>query len=201
MTQNDRQLALIKAVNTDDQRAITDYYRYLHGSVLPGITKRYPNSGDDVLIAELNAAFLIVLDNYIKPGKIEVKDDRVEGVTGQGIQGLVYRIASNRLARLHHRQVRYGTVDLDDYLNKLREPPRAEETVAVTETREGTVRKAFAALLPKCKELLRLKLLESLSYQTISEVMGSNPGALRVQKNRCLKYLRKEFTKAKALTH
>lgn len=72
------------------------------------------------------------------------------------------------------------------------DPP--EDLLAVQE-QSHLLKQAFRSLGDKCKELLRLRYLEELSFKEIARLMGGKDKTLAVQAGRCLEDLRAHFAR------
>jgi RNA polymerase sigma-70 factor (ECF subfamily) len=62
---------------------------------------------------------------------------------------------------------------------------------ALVQERAELVSEVLARLGPPCRELLSLRMRESLSYGEIAQIVGKPEGALRVQVYRCVRRARK----------
>jgi RNA polymerase sigma factor (sigma-70 family) len=81
--------------------------------------------------------------------------------------------------------------ELDPSVDRLRaEAPELDAALLATE-REHQVRQAFGALTPRCRDLLRLLLVDPApSYEEISAALGVPIGSIGPTRGRCLDKLR-----------
>lgn len=100
----------------------------------------------------------------------------------------ILTIARNHL--INQLQKERPSVDLEEIENTIWDRVDLQNALAMSFDEERLY-KAIKRLNAEDAELVRLKYLESWSYEEIAEKIGKNAGALRVQAHRALKNLQK----------
>lgn len=104
------------------------------------------------------------------------------------LPALVRRIALARCIDWVRRQRPTTAVD-----PQLPDPRRGTDEELLRQERLQKLSEALAAARPLCRELVRLHFREGRGYREIGELLGRNPGTLRVHMHNCIRSLREHM--------
>ncbi|HSF20324.1 MAG TPA: sigma-70 family RNA polymerase sigma factor [Vicinamibacteria bacterium] len=107
---------------------------------------------------------------------------------GEGFWSFVDVVAARRCVDWY-RKAR-TKVELDDGLEDTRGTPLSR---ALDREKVTLVRRAVTQLNAACRELIRLRVEEEMSFDEISQRLNRTPGALRVQFYRCVRSVQRQI--------
>ena len=189
---------IIKNLQEGQKKAFANVYERFRNSFYKSLKSNFPNCNDDDIYDVFHDALKVLLERYIKIGKMKAEGGKILIINKEGIQkvfegtlsGFVYIIGRNILVKK---------------LNIPVKPVSKEELIVILE-QEGLdneepanlqlVRDALRILKKdseKCYEILIYKYWQKMSMEEIAEVTDANPGSTRTKKFRCMKKLKQIY--------
>jgi RNA polymerase sigma-70 factor (ECF subfamily) len=166
----------VALARSGDQSAFETIYRELAAPLLSYLATRVrrPHDAEDLL----GQVFLEAIRGI----------GRFSG-DGGALRAWLFRIARDRAVDLARRQTRRPEGPLEEALNRPAQAGTEQEALARVET--GLLLRAVAALPPKQREVLALRLASGLSSSEIASVLGKRVGAIKALQHRAIANLTK----------
>ena len=180
---------LLVQIRAGRQDHLDEIYRRYRGEFVIWAERRYSCTEADALDA-FQDAVIIFYKNVIS-GKLE----RLTS----SLKTYLFAIGKHRVLKLGHQSRREVATDWDEAPE-----PTDQLDLGIYDTIENQhqrklVETGLARLGDKCRQILRLFYYDRYPIESIQSALGmSSPGAVRVQKKRCLDSLRQILTPSKS---
>ena len=180
---------ILAQIRSGRYECLDELYRRFRAEFVIWAERRYSCSEADALDAFQDA--VIIFYKNVVSGKL--------AVLSSSLKTYLFAIGKHRVLKLGHQSRREITTDWDEAPEPVDHLDLGIYQTIENEHQRKLVAGGLAQLGEKCREILRLFYYHRYPIESIQSTLGmSSPGAVRVQKKRCLDTLRHTLTPSKS---